>query len=134
MRKNNATLNPALSRILSEMGHTDQLVITDAGLPIPAGVERVDLALTANVPRFMQCLEVVLAELEVEGAIAASEIVSHSPELYEALVQRFDELGLTLELVPHVDFKHRTKAAKAAVRSGEFSSYANVILVAGVVY
>ena len=134
MRKNSGTLNPALARVISELGHTDELVVTDAGLPIPAGVERIDLALTENVPRFLECLDVVLAEVQAEGAIAASEIAEHSPELLEALKDRLGSHGIPLQLVPHADFKARTKSAKAAVRSGEFTSYANVILVSGVVY
>lgn len=134
MRKNNATLNPALSRVISELGHTDELVVTDAGLPIPEGVERIDLALTANVPEFLQCLDVVLAEVVVEGAIAASEITTHSPDMYAALRDRLAEHSIPLELVPHTEFKARTAQSKAAVRSGEFTSFANVILIAGVVY
>lgn len=134
MRKNSGTLNPALSRVMSELGHTDELVVTDAGLPIPVGVERIDLALAANVPRFLQCLDVVLAEVHVEAAIAASEITTHGPEIHAALKERLDELNIGLELVPHTEFKQRSRNSKAAVRSGEFTPYANVILVAGVVY
>jgi D-ribose pyranase len=134
MRKNSGTLNPALSRVISELGHTDELVVTDAGLPIPAGVERIDLALSPNVPRFLECLDVVLAEVQAEGAIAASEIAEHSPQLLEALKDRLGSHGIALELVPHTEFKQRSRSSKAAVRSGEFTPYANVILVAGVVY
>ncbi len=134
MRKNSGTLNPALSRVLSELGHTDELVVTDAGLPIPAGVERIDLALTANVPGFLQCLDVVLAEVQVEAAIAASEITTQSPELHAALTQRLEALDIGLELIPHTEFKQRTRRSKAAVRSGEFTPFANLILVGGVVY
>ena len=36
--------------------------------------------------------------------------------------------------MPHTEFKKLTKNARACVRSGEFTPYANVILVAGVVY
>ena len=134
MRKNSGTLNPSLARVISELGHTDEIVVTDAGLPIPAGVERIDLALTANVPRFLECLDVVLAEVQAEGAIAASEIAEHSPVLLEAIKERLGSHGIPLDLVPHADFKERSKASKAALRSGEFTPYANVILVAGVVY
>lgn len=35
MRRNNGTLNGQLSRVISELGHTDRIVVTDAGLPIP---------------------------------------------------------------------------------------------------
>jgi D-ribose pyranose/furanose isomerase RbsD len=39
---------------------------------------------------------------------------------------------MPVEVIPHVEFKKKTKEAKALVRLGEFTSYANVILVAGV--
>lgn len=37
-----------------------------------------------------------------------------------------------VETVLHLDFKRETAVAKAIVRTGEFTPYANVILVAGV--
>ncbi len=134
MRSNGATLNAQLSRVISETGHTEQIVITDAGLPIPAGVERVDLALTAGIPAFLAVLDTVLAELTIEGAIASSEIAEASPDMHAALEDRLMARGVMLQLIPHEDFKKRTVSAKAAVRSGEFTSYANVILIAGVAY
>jgi len=41
---------------------------------------------------------------------------------------------IEIDLIPHEDFKERTHAARAFVRSGEFTPYANVILRAGVAY
>ena len=38
--------HPQLSRVLAELRHMDTIVIGDAGLPIPKGVERVDLGLS----------------------------------------------------------------------------------------
>lgn len=134
MRKNGATLNGQLSRIISETGHTDQLVVTDAGLPIPAQVERVDLAVRAGLPTFLDVLDTVLHELVVEGATVSSEIRDHSPDLLSRIEERFAPYGIVIEFVPHVEFKQRTLTARAAVRSGEFTPYANVILHAGVAY
>lgn len=134
MRKNNGTLNPALSRVISETGHTDEIVITDAGLPIPGGVERIDLALKPGTPGFLEVLDVVLNELEVEGVVLAREIQDQSPAMFAEIKSRFDELDIALQLIPHTEFKERTQGARAAVRSGETTSYANVILQAGVVY
>jgi D-ribose pyranase len=57
VRKNSGTLNSQLSRVFSELGHTEQLVVTDAGLPIPTQVERVDLALSQGIPGFLQVLD-----------------------------------------------------------------------------
>lgn len=134
MRRNSATLNPQLSRVVSELGHTDLLVVTDAGLPIPACVERVDLALREGIPAFLEVLDTILAELEIEGATASVEIAEVSPNMLEELRARLTERGVELTLVPHVAFKQLSKQARAAVRSGEFTPYANVILQAGVVY
>ncbi|GHD44530.1 D-ribose pyranase [Mycetocola manganoxydans] len=134
MRSTNTTINPQLSRIISETGHTDLIVVTDAGLPIPPGSDRVDLAYRPGAPAFFDVLDTVLAELVVEGAVVSAEIEDHSPEVLAALRERLDPLGVPITLVPHADFKLRTHDARAFVRSGEFTPYANVILQAGVAY
>ena len=132
MRRNNGTLNGQLARVISELGHTDKLVVTDAGLPIPPGVERVDLAVRQNLPRFLDLLDAVLAEVAVEGVLMSEEIKQHSPEMLAEIEARFT--GVEIRFVPHTEFKRSTGEARAAVRSGEFTPYANVLLTAGVVY
>ncbi len=134
MRKSATTINPALSRVISETGHTDLLVVTDAGLPIPTGSERIDLAYRSGAPAFLDVLDTVLAELVVEGATVSAEVAEKSPEVLDALRERFAGMGFEIELVPHVEFKKLTHGARAFVRSGEFTPYANVILHAGVAY
>ncbi|MEJ1087881.1 D-ribose pyranase [Microbacterium sp. Mu-80] len=132
MRKTNTTINPALSRVISETGHTDLIVVTDAGLPIPPDAERIDLAYRPGSPAFLDVLDTVLAELVVEGATVSAEVAEASPHVLEALRERLPSIEITL--VPHVEFKKQTRAARAFVRSGEFTPYANVILQAGVAY
>ena len=134
MRKNTATLNGQLSRVISETGHTDLVVVTDAGLPIPMGVERVDLAVRPGLPAFLDVLDTVLDEMVVEGATVSEEIRTHSPAMLAEIEARLAALGVSIDFVPHVDLKQRTQGARAAVRSGEFTPYANVILHAGVAY
>ncbi|MFJ4999259.1 D-ribose pyranase [Microbacterium sp. NPDC088619] len=134
MRKTATTINPALSRVISETGHTDLLVVTDAGLPIPPGSERIDLAYRPGAPAFFDVLDTVLAELVVEGATVSEEVADKSPEVLAALRERFADQDFEIELIPHVEFKKLTHSARAFVRSGEFTPYANVILHAGVAY
>ena len=105
------------------------MTIADAGLPIPASTERIDLALTTGVPSFLQTLQVVLEELHVEKAIVAEEMKSVSPQVFEAVSEILGDVPV--ELVPHVSFKELTADSKAIIRTGEFTPYANVILVAG---
>lgn len=132
MRSNAGVLNGQLSRVISETGHTDRLVISDAGLPIPLTVERVDLAVRPGLPSFLDVLDTVLGELAVEGITLADEIRTVSPGTLGEILARFP--SLTPKFVPHVEFKAETTAARAIVRSAEFTPYANIILTAGVVY
>lgn len=38
-------LNSSIAKVLADLGHTDTIVIGDCGLPVPAGVQKIDLAL-----------------------------------------------------------------------------------------
>ena len=64
--KKTPLLNVALSRLIASLGHGDTVVIGDAGLPVPPGVELIDLALTHGIPDFVSTLKVVLSEMQVE--------------------------------------------------------------------
>ncbi|MDZ4768633.1 MAG: D-ribose pyranase [Chloroflexota bacterium] len=130
--KKTPLLNHAISRVIAQMGHTDMLVIADAGLPIPAHVERIDLAVVAGLPSMRDVLVAVLGELQVERAIVASEMRDRSPHIREALSDLFS--GVAMGDVPHEEFKRLTASARAVIRTGECTPYANVILVAGVVF
>ena len=50
--KKHGILNSALSGLIASLGHTDLLVVADAGLPIPPGVPVIDLAVRCGVPSF----------------------------------------------------------------------------------
>lgn len=138
--KKSPLLNAEISHVIARLGHTDQLVIADAGLPVPASSQRIDLALTAGVPTFLQVLKVVTHEMQVERAILAGEIVEKNPQLHEALLAQLKELEqhqgntITLDYISHDAFKAQTAKSRAVVRSGECSPYANVILCAGVTF
>lgn len=123
-------LNAPLTAVLAEMGHTDQLVVADAGLPIPTTVERIDLAVIPGLPGFMDLVRVILENFQVESAVIAEEIETKSPHLYQELRSALGDVPV--QKVPHKQFKEQTVSARAVVRTGEFTPYANVILVAGV--
>ena len=127
--KKAGVINQPIATIISGLGHTDTITIADAGLPIPAATQRIDLALTTGVPSFLETLRVVLSEMFVEKAIVAEEMQTVSLQMYTALTEVLGDVPI--ELVPHVDFKRETAVTKAIIRTGEFTPYANVILVAG---
>lgn len=132
--KKNGILNANLARIVAGMGHTDRLVVCDAGLPIPNGSSVVDLALTSNVPRFLETLRVVLQELQVEGAVVADEMERANIGVFEAVQDILP--NVEMKVVPHERFKEMTRAAGNVffVRTGEMTPYANIILISGVTF
>ncbi len=130
--KKTTLLHSDLSYIIATLGHLDTLAIADAGLPIPAGTERIDLALTKGVPGAIQTLKVVLEEMQVEKIILAEEGKDRNPRFIAEVQELLP--GVPVEFVSHADFKARTADARAVVRTGEFSPYANAILVSGVVF
>ncbi len=130
--KRTTLLHAELSDVIARLGHGDLLVIGDAGLPIPDGPRRIDLALTAGVPRFRDVLAAVLSEMQVESAVVATELAPNNAPVDDELRRLLD--GTPISTMSHEDFKALTRGARAIVRSGEFSPYANVILRAGVVF
>lgn len=125
--------HPQLLRVLGELRHMDLLVIGDAGLPIPQGVERVDLGWIKNSPRFMEVLSEILKVLVVERAIFATEALEKIPKFHGDTLDLLPK-GIQVDYLSHEEFKNKTKSAKAIVLTGEFLGYTNVILQSGCAY
>jgi len=128
--KKTGVLNQAVSEVIAGMGHMDMLVIGDAALPIPSGVRRIDLAVREGVPGFVETVEIVATELQAERIIVAEETEGTSPRIQAAICEIFD--GVPIETVSHEELKELSKRAVAVIRTGEFTPYANVIMVSGV--
>lgn len=130
MLSDHAILNPRLLAALASAGHTDVVVIADAGLPVPGGVTVVDLSLVPGVPSFRQTVEAVRGSLVVEAAVVAEEAAEHgvAQELAHVLG------GIPLETVGHDELKRLTRTAHVVIRTGECTPYANVALIAGVTF
>ncbi|AZL69577.1 MULTISPECIES: D-ribose pyranase [Pseudomonas] len=133
--KKTPLLNIALSRVIAGLGHGDIVVIGDAGLPVPPGVELIDLALTPGIPDFASVLRVVLSEMQVERHVLAEEILlAAPPALVEVERLRGEGLIGLRQLLTHAEFKVLCQQARAVVRTGECKPYSNIALVAGVTF
>lgn len=138
--KKGTLLNGPISRVIAVLGHGDSICIGDAGLPIPAGVERIDLAVTHGIPPFLKTVEVVVAELCVERAVVASEFIKGTSGQHSELLRQFSTLdsahggNILVEDCSHEHFKKLTRDCRAIIRTGECTPYANVILYAGVTF
>jgi len=125
-------LNGDIVEVIARMGHMDELVIADAGLPIPSGVRRIDLALKAGTPGFVETLAVLLEEFVCESACLAEEIRTVNPVVEHQVRKLIGAVSVTY--LSHDDFKKRCSLAKAVIRTGECTPYANIILRSGVVF
>jgi D-ribose pyranase len=120
--------HPRLMQLIAAMGHTETIVIADAGLPVPPGVEAIDLVWSRGEPRMLPVLRAVLTELVVEQAVIANE--ARDPLLLAGIERELE--GVDVRRVDHEELKRRCGAARAVVRTGEDTPYANVLLRAGV--
>lgn len=135
--KRTALLNRHLSSLVASLGHLDEIVVADAGLPVPAGVKVIDLAVTAGVPSFRELLTALKSELVIESAVWAEEASADLTSLMQHEVAGWaEETGkaITVSRLTHEAFKHRTQTARAVIRTGEVTPYANIILISGVAF
>lgn len=128
--KRGGIINAALAGAVARLGHTDEVLICDSGMPLPPGVPVVDLAFVPGIPSFADVLDGVLAEIVVEGATAAEEVRAANPACHAELGERLPVLGY----VPHERLKQLSRTSRLVVRTGEARPYANVILRCGVAF
>lgn len=98
--KQKGVLHPELLEVIASAGHGDIIVLTDAGLRVPEGKRRLDLALTCGSPSIVDTVRAVAQELVIEDAIVATEFDEWNPEVYAATVA---ELPVEPTAKPHVD-------------------------------
>lgn len=129
MRKQ-GILNAEICKVIAALGHTEYLVIADPGLPIPDDIKVIDISLKHGVPGFMEVLDSVVQEMVVDSFIYAAEMEEYSPRLLGKM--RNILVGVPEKKVTHENLKEMLSEAKAIIRTGECTSYANVILEGGV--
>ena len=128
--KRQGILNSEISRVLTYMGHTDQICIGDCGLPIPEETERIDLALRFGQPSFMEVLKEVAEDMKIRQLFALFETGCETG--FKKELQK--EQTVEIVYVSHEKLKEMTKACKAVIRTGETTPYANIILQSGCIF
>jgi D-ribose pyranase len=128
--KETGLLNQDVSEVISKMGHMDELIVCDAGFPIPLGVRTVDISLAKDQPTVIELLEELIKHFSVEKLVLAKETRDVSPTRFKAIVGHFQK-DIPVETVPHTEFKQRSAKVKAVIRTGDFTAYSNVMLISG---
>ena len=62
-------LNREIAAEMARTGHTDMIIIADAGLAVPNTTKVIDLSLAPNLPTALQVLDEVLKHFSVEKII-----------------------------------------------------------------
>ncbi|MCW4459958.1 D-ribose pyranase [Microbacterium sp. MPKO10] len=129
--KRNGILNAELSGALATLGHSDLLMVVDAGFPIPRTAHRVDLAIAENLPDLRTVLGLIADELVVEGVVRADDVTTNNPRLDEWIQGRFTDAEFTTR--SHADMLGElAQQAKVIVRTGAFEPWGNIGLYCGV--
>lgn len=131
--KKHGILNSEVTKVLTDLGHTDQITIGDAGLPVPNGVKKIDLALKFGLPSFQEVLQTVLSDMAIEKVFLAEEIKSQNSSQLQAILKALpDEVEIIY--LSHEEFKIQTQTSKAIIRSGEVTPFSNIILQSAVIF
>lgn len=124
-------LHADLARALATLGHTDVVLVTDAGFPIPADAHVVDLGLTAGTVDVLTILRTLREHLFVEEVRFAPEVKTRYPSLYAELQDVYTGSGAEFVAAPHEELiEVWAPRAKVVIRSGSLTAWANVALVA----
>jgi D-ribose pyranase len=120
-------LNPAINSLLSQVRHTNTLVIADRGFPFWPQIETVDISLVDDIPRVLDVLASIRTNFVVGAAFMAEEFRSaNTEEIQLAFAQVLS--GIEIAWEPHVQLKRRVPHAIGLIRTGDTTQYANIIL------
>ncbi|MCH4564351.1 ribose ABC transporter [Halomonas sp. EGI 63088] len=125
-----------LLSILRDMGHGDEIVITDSNFPAATVAQR--LVRLPGIPAD-RVLEAILSVLPLDDFVEAPAITMAAPDGRPPVCDDFDRVmaeaeggPVNMEQIDRFDFYERAKKAYAVVSTGERRLYANLILKKGV--
>ena len=95
-------------------------------------LKKIDLAVTQGIPSFMDVLNNVLEELEVQRIFLAEEIKHKIRQCWKILRKRLPDIPIVF--IPHDEMKKDLSDCKAFIRTGEMTPYSNIMLESGVVF
>jgi L-fucose mutarotase len=133
-------LSPELLKILMEMGHGDEIVLSDGNFPAAAYAQRLVRCDGHNVPELLDAiLKFFPLDKYTPEPVALMQVVPgdtvETPiwDVYREIIIKHEPVYNKIENVERFAFYERAKKAYAVVATGEKALYANIILKKGVV-
>lgn len=132
-------ISPELLKVLAEMGHGDELVLSDAHFPAHQLHQKVIRADGISVATLLEGISplfeydaYVKAPLIMMQAVEGDSLDPSVEARYLAAIQSAVENVPSLERIDRFAFYDRAKAAYAVVITGELAKYGNIIIKKGV--
>ena len=132
-------LSPELLKVLMEMGHGDEIVISDGNFPAASMAQRLIRCDGHGVPEILDAiLGLFPLDTYVDHPVALMEVVAGDPkpaiwDEFQSIVKKHGGKLEDFENIERFAFYERSKRAYAIVATGETALYANIILKKGVV-
>lgn len=133
-------LSPDLLKILSEMGHGDEIVISDGNYPAASNARNLVRCDGLGVSEILKnILELFPLDKTIEKPVslmAVAEDDSYEPiiwEEFQEVLEKSEEDNINIEYLERFEFYERGKNAYAIITTSESALYANVILKKGVI-
>ncbi len=136
-------LSPQLLKVLCEMGHSDQIVISDGNFPAESiGKDSIVIRCDGHgAPELLDAILTVFPlDTYVDKPVNLMEVMPgdnvETPiwDTYKEIIQKHDNRGEeTVGTIERFKFYDEAKKAYAIIATGEKALYANVILQKGVV-
>ncbi len=129
MHKTNKILNVKLSSVITGLRWGEVIIIADAGLPVPKGVETLDLSICEGKPVLEDILPLMKESLTYDRVIVATEMEKTNKKKFDYVKEMFSE---KFETMGNLQWEEEfLPKAKLVVQTGETSPYGNVIFVGG---
>ena len=133
-------LSPELLKVMMEMGHGDELVISDGNFPAAAMAARLIRCDGHDVPELLDAiLKFIPLDTYVDAPVTLMEVVPGDTvkpviwDKYKKIVAAYESDAGRIQFVERFAFYERAKKAYAIIATGEKALYANIILKKGVV-
>ncbi|WP_145319121.1 RbsD/FucU family protein [Paenibacillus xylanexedens] len=142
MLKNIPTIiPPELLKIMSEMGHGDELVLADGNFPAASHAKRLVRCDALGVVELLEAiLQLFPLDTYAERPAAVMQVVKGDPvipivwEEYRRLIEEYEGITDALDHEERFEFYERASRAYVIVATGERAQYANLILKKGVIF
>lgn len=136
-------LSPQLLKVLCEMGHSDQIVISDGNFPAES-MGKDSIVIRCDGHGVAELLDAILTVFPLDTYIdkpvnlmevmPGDDVETPIWDTYKEIIQKHDNRGAeTIGTIERFKFYDEAKKAYAIIATGEKALYANVILQKGVV-